>query len=180
MIKCNLAVLLAEKGLKMVDVINRTGIAKATIRALYHNTGKGIQFETLNTLCEFLDITPGEFFSHIDFEVEILDAHEPFINEKTNEIYVYFICDFSDGDKKITGRVLCCWNKDEERFKLIIWDKLKNKLAKIPDIHLIQAFIDYFEENIAKEDMHIQKEIALYDYEVDDWMNSEFLENIED
>lgn len=84
MIKCNLAVIMAERALRMVDVIEGTKIAKATIRALYHNSGKGIQFETMNTLCEYLDISPGELFSHIRFNVEVLRRRE--ITNKKHEL----------------------------------------------------------------------------------------------
>ena len=60
MIKCNLAVLLAERGLKMSDVINNTPLAKNTVRSLFYNEAKGIQFETLEVLCDYLNVTPSE------------------------------------------------------------------------------------------------------------------------
>lgn len=51
MIKCNLAVLLAERGLKLTTVSNDTGISRTTLTALANNKNSGIQFDTLNTLC---------------------------------------------------------------------------------------------------------------------------------
>lgn len=71
MIKCNLAVLMAERELKMADVIKATGIAKTTIRSLYYNDSKGVQFETLNTLCEYLGVSPGDLVIYYPFDYKI-------------------------------------------------------------------------------------------------------------
>lgn len=53
--KLNLRVLLAERNLKMTDVIRDTGISKTAIRGIFHETSKGIQFDTLETLCNYLN-----------------------------------------------------------------------------------------------------------------------------
>lgn len=73
MIKCNLAVLLAERGLKMADLINDTGLSKTAVRGLYYNTSKGIQFDTLETICDYLHVEPGDVIKKIDFRYRILD-----------------------------------------------------------------------------------------------------------
>lgn len=67
MIKTNLAVLMAERGLKIADVYNATGISKTTLMAISENTGKGIQYETVDKLCNFLNVTPQEFFSYAPY-----------------------------------------------------------------------------------------------------------------
>ena len=54
-LKLNLRVLLAEKNLKMTDVIRDTGLSKTAIRGIFHETSKGIQFDTLETLCDYLN-----------------------------------------------------------------------------------------------------------------------------
>lgn len=58
MIKCNLAVLLAERGLKMSDVIKDTSLSKTAVRGLYYNKSKGIQYDTLEILCNYLNVEP--------------------------------------------------------------------------------------------------------------------------
>ena len=62
MILCNLSVLMAERGLKIADVYEKTGISKTTLMALSENKGKGVQFETVDKLCNFFEVTPAEFF----------------------------------------------------------------------------------------------------------------------
>lgn len=68
MLKCNLAVLLAERKLKIAKVSTDTGISRTTLTALSSNQSQGIQFDTLNTLCSYLRVTPSEFFCYAPFE----------------------------------------------------------------------------------------------------------------
>lgn len=76
MIKSNLAVILAERGIKITDLANVTGISRTTLTALYYNQGKGIQFDTLDKLCNFLGISPGELLLHINFKVDVKEIEE--------------------------------------------------------------------------------------------------------
>lgn len=56
----NLRIILAKKKLKMSDVVEGTGLSRNTIRALFYETAKGIQFQTLEALCIFLNCEVGE------------------------------------------------------------------------------------------------------------------------
>ena len=69
MLKCNLAVLLAERNLKITKVSRDTGISRTTLTSLANNYSQGIQFETLDTLCAYLKITPADFFCYSPFKV---------------------------------------------------------------------------------------------------------------
>lgn len=71
MIKTNLAVLMAERGLKIADVYEATGISKTTLMAISENTGKGIQYETMDKLCNFFGITPKDFFIYSPFRFSV-------------------------------------------------------------------------------------------------------------
>ena len=61
-IRNNLAVLLAERNLKASDVSEATGIARSTLSSLVNQHSKMIQLTTLDKLCEYLQVTPAEFF----------------------------------------------------------------------------------------------------------------------
>ncbi|MEE6665606.1 helix-turn-helix transcriptional regulator [Limosilactobacillus fermentum] len=74
MIKNNLAALMGERGLKIADVYEQTGISKTTLTSIWGNSGKGIQYATLDKLCNFLEITPAEFFSYIPYSIETSDG----------------------------------------------------------------------------------------------------------
>lgn len=58
----NFRVLLAKKKLKISDVVEGTGLSRNTVRALYYETAKGIQFDTLSKLCGYLQCDIGDIF----------------------------------------------------------------------------------------------------------------------
>lgn len=76
MIKCNLAVLLAERNLKISELSKRTGISRTTLTALAQNQSKGIQFDTFDTICTYLKVSPNDLFKQevleYDFSIKEL------------------------------------------------------------------------------------------------------------
>lgn len=79
MLMNNLAVLLAERQLKITNVANDTHISRTTLTALHKNESKMIQLDTINTLCKYLEIDPGDFFEFVpydfDFYIDISDGY---------------------------------------------------------------------------------------------------------
>lgn len=74
MIICNLAVLLAERHLKISKVAQDTGISRTTLTALANNYGKGIQFDTIDTLCLYLRTTPEQLISFVPVVIDNITA----------------------------------------------------------------------------------------------------------
>lgn len=70
MIKCKLPLLLAEKRLKVADAVRETGISKTTLHKIYNEQSTRIEFETIDKLCAFLEVTVDELFEHIPNEAE--------------------------------------------------------------------------------------------------------------
>ena len=64
MIISNLAVLLAERKLKVADLVRSTGINKSTLHKLYNDESVRIDFETIDKLCEFLEVNVGDLFEY--------------------------------------------------------------------------------------------------------------------
>ncbi len=62
MVKNNFRVLLAERKKKMSDVEKETGLSRGAIRGLYYETSKGVQFSTLQTICEYLSCDVSDLF----------------------------------------------------------------------------------------------------------------------
>ena len=60
---CNLPILLAERRMKVSDLIRGTGINKTTLHKLYNDELTRIDFETINRICDFLDIDVGDLLS---------------------------------------------------------------------------------------------------------------------
>ena len=104
----NLSVLLAERGLKIADVYEKTGISKTTLMALSENKGKGVQFETVDKLCNFFEVTPAEFFLYssyifsfksrisLDNEKEIVVTGKKGL--RTDEFVFIYDDDYADED----------------------------------------------------------------------------------
>lgn len=102
MIRNNLAVLLAERQIKITRVAKDTGISRSTVTSISQNDTKMIQMEVINKLCSYLKITPEYFFEYIPidleyslivtkFEAEI--AYETFASGTLNEIEFDFFID---------------------------------------------------------------------------------------
>ena len=68
MILCNLAAIMGERRLKISKVAADTGISRTTLTALYYDSGKGVQFETANILCEYLDVGLSDLFVFVPFD----------------------------------------------------------------------------------------------------------------
>lgn len=130
MIISNLAVLLAERGLKMADVIRDTGIAKTTIRALYYNTSKGIQYDTLDTLCKYLKITPNDLLAreYLEYEFEVdVDKIKASIRHNTKSLTEELDLDV-DFDINENDQI------DDLSIDIYVSQEMKNLLASIPTI----------------------------------------------
>jgi len=71
MLRCNLSVLLAERNIKITKLSKDTGISRTTLTALSSNHSQGIQFDTLNTICNYLAVSPNDLLEYIPFNVKI-------------------------------------------------------------------------------------------------------------
>lgn len=87
MLKSNLSVLLAERNLKITKVSNDTGISRTTLTALCYGAAKGVQFDTLNTLCIYLRTQPDKLFAFTPVDIE-LDQSFKFDEDGSLEITV--------------------------------------------------------------------------------------------
>lgn len=66
MIQINLSVVMAKKRIKSIkELSEKTKISRTTLHALYHEKGKGVQFETLDTLCNELKVPIGDLIEYV-------------------------------------------------------------------------------------------------------------------
>ncbi|WP_291650110.1 helix-turn-helix transcriptional regulator [Clostridium sp.] len=125
MIRCNLSILLAERNLRITKVSKDTGISRTTLTSLSSNKAQGIQFDTINTLCNYLKVGPELLISHIPIDIKIVSARidyddmlfidieitknsRTFRCELTGDCYVYFL------DEKISDLEIYVTLFDEE------------------------------------------------------------------
>ncbi|NFA41318.1 hypothetical protein EXM65_01690 [Clostridium botulinum] len=140
MIRCNLSVLLAERGLRITKVATDTKISRTTLTSIALNHGRGIQFDTLNTLCNYLNVTPNEIISYIPFDIKINN-----FDYRTNTLDINIS---KANDNRIFNCSLCCycevdWDNGEIcQFDIDIqlWDADGNEEIEKENTLLIQVF----------------------------------------
>lgn len=57
--------LMAERNLKITQVSKDTGLSRPTLNNIKFNRNKAIQVETIDTLCNYFRITPGDLFEEV-------------------------------------------------------------------------------------------------------------------
>lgn len=72
MIVNHLPTLLAERRLKVADAVRATGISKTTLHKIYNDQSSRIDFDTIDKLCEFLEVEVGDIFEYVP-DAEDLD-----------------------------------------------------------------------------------------------------------
>ena len=68
MIVNRLPLLLAENRLKVADAVRETGISKTTLHKIYNDQSTRIDFDTIDKLCEYLDVKVGDIFEYVPNE----------------------------------------------------------------------------------------------------------------
>jgi DNA-binding Xre family transcriptional regulator len=167
MIKCNLAEILARKGLKIKDVANHTGISRTTLTALNYNQGKGVQFDTMDQICSFLDITPGELFTHYSFNIEVTEV----MYTKVDGVY-YLDCEFHLNSEVYTGIILCGYQPDSATFMVTLWNKLLSKLEVVPNDVIVRHIMHYYNFFLRNEPIPepVSRELVIYDGDIDKFL----------
>ena len=92
MIRNRLAELLSERQLKITKVAKDTGISRNTITSTAQNDTKMIQYDTIDVLCQYLNITPNDFFDFIpvDYSLSFFTENVSII-AKTDSYYDSYV-----------------------------------------------------------------------------------------
>ena len=91
MIDSNLAVLLAERNLRITKVSKDTGISRTTLTSLCYDHTAGVKFDTLEKLCMYLGITPAEFFNYSPYTYKIEQTSFEPTSEEINKKHGFII-----------------------------------------------------------------------------------------
>lgn len=60
-----LDIMLATRKVKSRDLAEYVGITEANVSLLKQGKVKGVRFDTLERICEFLDCQPGDILKHV-------------------------------------------------------------------------------------------------------------------
>lgn len=64
-VHCRLSAIMGERRLKQLDVVRGTGLAKATVGALYHDKVKKVDYGAIDKLCSFLGVDVGDILYYV-------------------------------------------------------------------------------------------------------------------
>ena len=64
-IKVHLDVMMAQKGIGLVELANKIEITPANLSILKNNKAKAVRFSTLNAICKALDCQPGDILEYV-------------------------------------------------------------------------------------------------------------------
>ena len=67
-IKSKLAVMLAEREMKLSELEEKTGISLNNLSILKTGKAKAVRFSTLNEVCKALNCQPGDLFQYVPDE----------------------------------------------------------------------------------------------------------------
>lgn len=70
MIRNRLAEIMFERDIKVVRMAKEIGISRNTITNTASNNSEMLQMNTINKICNFLQITPCDFFEYIPIDIE--------------------------------------------------------------------------------------------------------------
>ena len=70
MIVNHLPTLLAERRLKVADAVRATGVSKTTLHKIYNDQSSRIDFDTIDKLCEYLEVEVGDIFEYVEEDKE--------------------------------------------------------------------------------------------------------------
>lgn len=63
--KNNISKIFGERLLNIAEVAEASGISRSTLTLIYYRKTKGIQFETVEKLCNYLQLPMSELFEYI-------------------------------------------------------------------------------------------------------------------
>lgn len=71
MLRNNLAKLMIDRGISATQLFNDTGIARSTISKISNNNTDKISLQTIDKICNYLEVSPSEFFDFWPYDVKV-------------------------------------------------------------------------------------------------------------
>lgn len=96
MIRNNLAKLMIDRGISATQLFNDTGIARSTISKISNNNTDKISLQTIDKICNYLEVNPSEFFDFWAYDVRIKCGFNNFENLSEVKEYWKTVIEYSE------------------------------------------------------------------------------------
>lgn len=80
MIRNRLSELLSERGLKTSRVAKEVSIARSSLTSMIQNDSEMVRYDAIDKLCNYLNVSPEDFFEHIPLNFDFSFDEEPRVN----------------------------------------------------------------------------------------------------
>lgn len=77
MIRNRLSELLSERGLKTSRVAKEVSIARSSLTSMIQNDSEMVRYDAIDKLCNYLNVSPEDFFEHIPLNFDFSFDEEP-------------------------------------------------------------------------------------------------------
>lgn len=147
----NLRVILSERKLTAAKVSYDTGISRPTLTALTAGNGTGVQFSTINRLCNYLRVTPNDLFVYTPYDFNFTPTPKKYIDfpDRYNEFYFHYVIFLKHYCKTPLGPFPIVYQcKEVSDYS----KKSKNENEKLNNTFEVTAFWDFSDEDIDKVD----------------------------
>lgn len=86
MLICKLAGILSSRKISITELSDKIGVSRTALSQLVNNTTKGIQYDTLNKICNYLNLTPNDVLMHYPIEVTCEEIKDSFNKKSFDEL----------------------------------------------------------------------------------------------
>ncbi|KRN92512.1 helix-turn-helix domain-containing protein [Pediococcus stilesii] len=159
MLANRLNILLAERQLTNKQVVNDTGISRNTISNIVNNPNANISNETIDVLCNYLEISPSDFFEYapflIDFEYKVTVP----ISSYSNNSYPLIRLNITSGASELTCDFIYEFDPSDDSNILATegdgyFKKIYDTLPLSFKTHVINQIIDGAKKFITTKNVH--------------------------
>lgn len=139
MLANNLNILLAERNLTIKQVVNDTGLSRNTVSNLINKPEGNISIETVDTLCNYLEVDPSSFFDYSPYIIDI-----ELFNESVDSAFI--VLNLRNGKKIQNYRFDLSLNSTFEKF---VGNQFSSDVENIVDIGTVQDFENEIFNNLS-------------------------------
>lgn len=172
MIYCNLSGLIAEKKSNISTVARDTGISRTTLTSLYYNDFKGIQMDTLNTLCKYFCVETNRLLLFTKYDISIHIGDMEYFDPENIPQSAQGVLVFSITMGEINIKCETCFT--------LYFQQREDSIYITPDLDYFNEIDNSYDEELPKNNAFLKKVLRSLQKEIISYICSEIKDKIID